>query len=164
MKNKIPIRILKIEANGLHLAIHIHINGKSANMILDTGASKTVFDQEQILHFLTVEKLNENETLSTGLGTNSMQSQEVIIRKIVLGKIVLENYQGFVLDLSHVNQAYEKIGLKPIVGVLGSDILYDYKALIDYSARTLTLQIPKVKKTKKKVVVKKEKLAKKKKR
>jgi hypothetical protein len=46
---------------------------------------------------------------------------------------------AIVLDLSHVNKSYEMIGLKPIDGVIGSDLLMKLKARIDFLAKTLKI-------------------------
>lgn len=155
MKISIPIRLLHIEGDGHHLAVTLHLNGKAANAILDTGASKTVFDKEQITAFLSDETIADNETLSTGLGTTTMQSHIVMIRKMRVGKLKIENYQSVVLDLSHVNATYEQLGLAKIAGVLGSDILEKYKAVIDYGKRKLFLTIPAERKAVKKIAKKK---------
>jgi hypothetical protein len=58
---------------------------------------------------------------------------------MVLGKIEVKNYKTVVIDLSHVNVAYAQLKQKPIDGVLGSDILKRYKAVIDYGKRKLVL-------------------------
>lgn len=159
MAIKIPIRLLNIEGDGFHLQVKIKINGKAANAIIDTGASKTVFDKTRIDHFLKKEKLTEHDRMSTGLGTASMQSHAVELKKLSIGKLDILDYNGVVLDLSHVNQTYVAIGLKPIDAVVGSDVMEKYKAVIDYSKKTLTMSLPvkkKVKKTKKKIVAKKK--------
>jgi predicted aspartyl protease len=157
MAIKIPIRLLNIEGDGFHLQVKIKINGKVANAILDTGASKTVFDKTRLDNFLKKEKVTEHDRMSTGLGTASMQSHVVVLSKMSIGKLDMLDYAGVVLDLSHVNQTYEMIGLKPIDAVVGSDILHQYKAVIDFSKKTLTLNLPAKKKA-----VKKKKAAKKK--
>lgn len=158
MAIKIPIRLLNIEGDGFHLQIKIRINGKAANAIIDTGASKTVFDKTRIDHFLKKEKITEHDRMSTGLGTASMKSHEVILKKFSIGKADMIDYKSVVLDLSHVNQTYSSIGLKPIDGVLGSDVLELYKAVIDYGKKVLILNLPK----KKKVSAVRQKIAKKK--
>jgi len=139
MKTTIPIEIFPIEDDGYHLKIAIAVNGNMANMILDTGASRTVFDETRIAQFIANETIEEHDRLSTGLGTNSMKSKKVVLNKIEIGEIGITNYQAAVLDLSHVNQSYEKVHLTPIDGVLGSDILVDYQALIDYQKKELSL-------------------------
>jgi predicted aspartyl protease len=162
----IPVKLLNIEGDGFHLQVKIKINGKNANAIIDTGASKTVFDKTRINAFLKKETVTEHDRMSTGLGTASMQSHAVMLRKLSIGKLDIPNYNGVVLDLSHVNQTYEMIGLKPIDAVVGSDIMESYKAIINYSKKTLTLSLPVAKKkavkkiAKKKVVAKKKKLRK----
>lgn len=155
MKISIPIRLLQIEGDGHHLAVTLHINGKSANAILDTGASKTVFDKTEIASYLSDETIADNETLSTGLGTTTMQSHIVMVRRLGIGKLKIENYQSVILDLGHVNKTYEQLGLQTIVGVLGSDVLQKYKAVIDYGKRKLFLTVAGNAKTVKKKVAKK---------
>jgi hypothetical protein len=157
---KVPIRTLSIEGDGYHLQLKVKINGKNANCIIDTGASKTVFDAERISRFLKRETVHENERLSTGLGTNSMQSQVVVIERLDLGAFTIYHLPCIMLDLGHVNQTYTSIGLEPIDGVIGSDILHNSQAVIDYGKSLLSLFGPKTgsrktKKTAKKVSVKK---------
>ncbi len=162
MNIKVPIKLLNIEGDGFHLQIKIKINGKAANAIIDTGASKTVFDKTRIEHFLKKEKITEHERLSTGLGTASMQSHVVVLKKLSIGKLDIQDYNGVVLDLSHVNQTYAAIGLKPIDAVLGSDVMEKYKAIIDFPKKYLGLTFGAVKKSSKKKSVKKKIVAKKK--
>ena len=139
MKTTIPIEIFPIEDDGYHLKIAIAVNGKMANMIVDTGASRTVFDATRIAQFVVYETIEEHDRLSTGLGTNTMESKKVVLNKVEIGAVAITNYQAAVLDLSHVNQSYEKLSLAPVDGVLGSDILVDYRALIDYQKKELRL-------------------------
>jgi predicted aspartyl protease len=162
MAIKIPIRLLNIEGDGFHLQVKIKINGKVANAIIDTGASKTVFDKTRINNFLKKETLTEHDRMSTGLGTASMQSHAVMLKKLSIGKLDILDYNGVVLDLSHVNQTYVTIGLKPIDAVVGSDVMEKYKAVIDYSKKTLSMSLPVKVAKKKKGAVKKKVGAKKK--
>ena len=138
MKTHIPIKLLKLE-DGFHLLINARVNGKAVRMLIDTGASKTVFDKERSARFRSAGTLEEHDKLSTGLGTSTMKSHLSLIQKMTLGKIVVENYQTVIIDLSHVNTAYGQLNQKPIDGVLGSDILKKYKTLIDYGKKQLVL-------------------------
>jgi len=141
MKTILPIEIFPIEGDGYHLKITLFINGKPACMILDTGASRTVFDETRVSTFVDEDSIEEQDRLSTGLGTNSMESKQVILDKLKIGEITIKAYGAAVLDLSHVNQSYEKLNIKPIDGVLGGDILYDYNAIIDYEQKELVLSM-----------------------
>ena len=139
MKTIIPIEIFSIEDDGYHLKVEIIVNGKTATMILDTGASRTVFDETRIANFLAIENIEEHDRLSTGLGTSTMVSKKVVIEKLQVGAIEIIDYAAAILDLTHVNQSYEKLGLNSVDGVLGGDILNDYKAVIDYERKELLL-------------------------
>lgn len=136
----LKIKLLNIENDGFHLCIKGKINGKVANLLIDTGASRTVFDVNRMDKFVKVKKLKKNEQLSTGLGTNSMESHVSELKKIDLNGLVINNYHGIFIDLSHVNTSYEGINLKPIDGVIGSDILLKYKAIINYEKMEMTLK------------------------
>lgn len=139
MKTSLPIQIIAIEDDGFHLLTSVSINGKGASMIIDTGASRSVFDENRILPFLGHDKLEEHDRLSSGLGTNTMTSKKVTIDHLKLGNLELKNYDATILDLSHVNASYEKLDLKPVDGILGGDILKDYLAIIDYAGEELVL-------------------------
>ncbi len=141
MKTIIPLAILPIEDDGFHLLLTIKINGKDANLILDTGASKSVFDENRIVNFLGHNNLEDQERLSTGLGTTTMTSKTVMVDKLQFNKLIITNYKATILDLQHVNQSYEKLGIDLIDGILGGDILLDYSATIDYKKKQLTLAI-----------------------
>lgn len=131
-KTTIPIEILNIENDGIHLMTHVYINRKKAVMIIDTGASRTVFDKTRIQRFTGNEEIKKNDKKSTGVGGNDMVSHETMVRSFRLGKLTIKNYTTVLLDLSHVNETYSTLGLPIIDGVLGSDILFDHQAVIDY--------------------------------
>ena len=146
MISVIPFKILNIDNEGFHLLMKLKINGKVANVIVDTGASKTVFDKTRIEKFVKERHFDVHEKMSSSLGTNTMQSQIAFLKKIKIGEVVIENYKAVLLDLSHVNQSYEQIKLAAIDGVLGSDILLKYKAVIDYEKKVVRLKYTKPKK------------------
>lgn len=145
MTTTVPFKILKLDAEGFHLMMKMKINGKTANVIIDTGASKTVLDKTRVEKFVKEKDFKTHDKLSSGLGTNSMESQTTILNKITIGNLEINNYTTVLLDLSHVNGSYEQIGLKPVEGVLGSDILLKYKAVIDYDKKTVKLKFTKSK-------------------
>jgi len=141
----IPFKVLDIAGEGFHLLIKILINKKVAKVIIDTGASKTVFDNQRIKKYVGKKMFEKHDSLSTGLGTSTMTSELVSIKKIKIGELEIVNYKTILLDLSHVNNSYEQIKLKPVDGVLGSDLLLKYIAVIDYEKKILKLKFPKKK-------------------
>lgn len=109
-------------------------------LLVDTGASKTVFDKKRVLHFIDEKDFLPMDKLSTGLGTSSMKTHSTLLKKLQVGEIVMKNFEAIVLDLSHVNISYSKLDLPAIDGVLGSDVLVKYNAVIDYRKKELKLR------------------------
>lgn len=140
MTTKIPLEIIDMQGDGFHLAIKLLVNNKPARFILDTGASRTVFDENRIANFIENAELTPNEQLSTGLGTNDMQSNIVSIDSFVLADLHIYDYQTVAIDMSHINQTYEILDMPLIDGVLGGDILSEFKAVIDYENPVLKLK------------------------
>ncbi|HMT28353.1 MAG TPA: retropepsin-like aspartic protease [Bacteroidia bacterium] len=135
------LRLIKIDKHGCHLAVTGKIKNKNMNLIIDTGASQTVFDKNRIAKFIGHDEFEKVESLSSGLGTNSMESHLVSIPGFSIGDLKFPNEKMMLLDLSHVNETYSIMKMKPIDGVLGGDILKAYKAVIDYEKKTITFRI-----------------------
>ena len=140
MKINVPIRVIKLE-DGFHIFISAKLNGKNATLIVDTGASRSAFDKERVKKFVSEKNIEKHEKLASGIGTNSMKSQMTSIEKFQIGKIELRNYPAVLLDFSHVVTAYRQMGVKPIDGVLGSDILKNFKAVIDYGKKKIIFSV-----------------------
>ena len=139
MQFTIPIRAISVDREGVHLAISGFINGNLANILLDTGASKTVFDRNRVGLFSDSSRLELTEEVSVGLGTDSMEIHDFSIQQLIIGDVVLEEVRLVALDLSHINSVYSELQLAPIDMVLGGDFLNHHKARIDYQNLELIL-------------------------
>ena len=141
MQTRVNIELLPIEDDGFHILMEGKINGKPARLLIDTGASRTVFDLERIRLFLPENHaLEKIDKLSTGLGTNTMESQVVVLEKFRLGRIILENYEAVALNMEHINQSYRMLGYPLIDGVLGGDLLLQLNANIDFTSMKIRLK------------------------
>jgi len=138
-KIKIPLQIIDLHEDGFHPLIDVTLFGKSFTLVLDTGASKTAFDQSILMLENPDAALTQSDRLSTGLGTNSMASSTAIIHDLHIGGLLIEEFEVAVLDLGTINIAYAELGHPKVLGVLGGDILMKYKAVIDYGKRRLVL-------------------------
>jgi len=134
---EIPFQLIPIEGDGYHIMIDGQINGQKANFLVDTGASRTVFDLEGIRKFVPEPDFLENERLSTGLGTNEMPSMVVVIENMGFGDLQIQYYMAIAIDLKHVHLSYQSLGLPAIDGVLGGDLLMQYRCVINYKTRKI---------------------------
>jgi predicted aspartyl protease len=46
--SNIPLELMNIEGDGYHLMIEAEVNEKTVRLLVDTGASKTVFDKTRL--------------------------------------------------------------------------------------------------------------------
>ncbi len=140
IKSVLPIEFIEIELGNYHLFVYVKIGRKKVRLLLDTGASKTAFDSTKILEIEHAQSNEELEMHSVGLGSSKVHTQLKEIKTIKLGEIKLHKTEVAVLDLSHVNIAYNTLGLQSITGVLGSDILVKLKAILDLNKKELKLK------------------------
>jgi predicted aspartyl protease len=138
----IPLQIIDLHDDGYHPLIEVVLFGKAFIMVLDTGASKTAFDQTMLAETIDATSILASDRLSTGLGTNTMQSFTAIISGMQIGSVLVDDFEVAVLDLSTINIAYDQMGHPQVLGVLGGDILMKYRAVIDYGKRVIKLKKP----------------------
>jgi predicted aspartyl protease len=138
---KVPLQLINLQNDGFHLLVEVVVFGHPFNVVLDTGASKTVFDKTSVMVHIADGDLLTSDKLSTGLGTTSMESFIIYLPALYIGKLKIENFEAAVLDLSSISEAYESLQLPPVVGVLGGDILQQYNAIIDYNKLQLKLSV-----------------------
>ncbi|HNO27533.1 MAG TPA: retropepsin-like aspartic protease [Chitinophagales bacterium] len=138
---QIPLILEEIPPKGIHIFIHGKIQRKTVRFLLDTGASKSVIDQDFANRMFPSARRIETEHLTTGLGANIPNAVFLKLRGIKAGKYHLKPITFAVLDLSVVNQAYISAKLEPVVAILGGDILNKYRAVIDYRQRLLQLLV-----------------------
>ena len=137
MRVSAPLQIIDLHSDGFHPLLNIKVYGKTFTVVLDTGASKTAFDKGLLLKANKKALINDSDILSTGLGTNSMQSFTATIHDMRIGRLKIPEFQVAVLDLSTINIAYTQMGHPQVLGVLGGDILMKYQAVIDYGKQTI---------------------------
>ena len=65
MPSYIPIEVIPIEGDGYHLMIEVTANGRPVRMLIDTGASRSVFDKDRVLMFLG-DEMPELRSVSPG--------------------------------------------------------------------------------------------------
>jgi Aspartyl protease len=135
----IPLQIIDLNEEGFHPLVRVTVFGKPFILVLDTGASKTAFDQTMLLLADEYAVVALSDRLSTGLGTNSMASSTATINNLYIDNLLIDEFEVAVLDLSTINIAYRQLGHPEVLGVLGGDILMKYKAVINYGEAVLVL-------------------------
>lgn len=140
-KYAIPLDIIDLHEDGFHPLLNVKVFGKRFKVVLDTGASKTAFDKTMLLDAFAGAVLNISDRLSTGLGTTTMESSTAQITDLHIGRLLIDEFEVAVLDLSTINIAYRQLGHPEVLGVIGGDLLMKYKAVIDYGKGKMFLKV-----------------------
>ena len=136
---EIPIQLLDVEGEGFHIMVKGLIHGKEANFLIDTGASRSVFDPKTISSFIDNLQFEKKEGLTAGVGSSDLESATFRIDVFSLGDMEIYDYEAVALDLENIHEMYEKLGLPHIDGIIGGDLLRRHKAVINYKNKKLRL-------------------------
>ena len=136
---EVPIQLLDIEGEGFHIMVRGMIHDKEASFLIDTGASRSVFDPKTITAFIEDIQFEKKEGLSAGVGSSDLESATFVIDRLGIGALEITDYEGVALDLENIHEMYGKLGLPHIDGIIGGDVLRRYKAVINYRSRKLRL-------------------------
>ena len=120
-----------------HLHLFAKLNGVDGNFILDTGAGGTMIEEKYKNKF----KMQTREGYDTATGAGGqlkIQNSENNIIKI--DDIELREQKLSLMSLAHINNAFERLGLKKVDGIIGADILKSGEAIIDYKNLNLYLK------------------------
>lgn len=140
MRTKIPIKIIELENGNYHLMVCSVFQDKTVGMwIIDTGASKSVFDQGLVQHIAQVDERTE-ELHSAGIGSEPIKSKLSTLKDIYFGKMKISGMDAALLDFTHINALYALAVDQQICGLLGGDFLMKYQAVVDYKRKLLVLR------------------------
>jgi clan AA aspartic protease (TIGR02281 family) len=130
---------LHVNAVG-HFELDAHVNGQPARMLLDTGASHTVFATPSAgrLGLRTAA----TEERAGGVGASDHATETTVVEELRIGAVRLRDVAAWTFDLGHVNRALESRGGTPVDGAVGGDVLRPAEAVIDYARATLFLRPP----------------------
>ncbi len=153
---EIPIELITLEDDSYHLLVPCNVNGCNSFLVIDTGASKTVFDNNFVTRYSAIP--NQEPIKSQGVGEEQITSELVEINQFIVGDthsseaendssanhtqttFTISPFQCVLIDLSVLNNTYQQHCNRIICGLLGSDFLLKYNAIIDYQRKTLHLQ------------------------
>ncbi len=145
-KTKVNLEIIELDPANYHVFIHAKAGRNKIRLLVDTGASKTVVNLG-LISKLPGKWSEIPETESIGLSSQKVNANTFILKSLSFGEIKLSQVEAAALDLSHVNEAYGYIRAEPIHGILGSDILMQLRAVINFGKAELILHPPQKKKT-----------------
>ena len=136
---EVPLQVLDIEGEGFQIMVKGLIHGKEASFLVDTGASRSVFDPKTIATFIDDPAFEKKEGMTAGVGSSDLESATFRMDSLAIGELEIRDYEAVALDLENIHEMYGNLGLPHIDGIIGGDILKRHKAIINYKAKKIRL-------------------------
>ena len=119
-----------------HITVSLQVNGKPCVFLVDTGGGATLIDiSKKDLYQLEPQAIRD---YAAGIGSASPLVRTTGVFGI--NGMEIRNDSLFLMDISYVNAEFKKPRSRRVDGVLGTDFLERYHAIIDYSRLTLYLK------------------------
>ena len=136
---KIKIELQSLGDDGYHIFCKVKINGIKCRALIDTGASKTVVGKQMLKKLKLLKASNPQDNQMTGIQPGELDVSFALIETIAFGKLKFNNIFSGLIDLSHVAKQYKSLKIEPFQIIMGGDILYKGKAVIDYKNKYMKL-------------------------
>ena len=122
-----------------HITATITVNGKPCVFLIDTGGGATLIDKSKKYIF----GLEASKTGDYAAGIGSVSALTKTSATLQMNGYEIEEKDLYLMDISYINSEFKKNHARQVDGVLGTDFLDKYEAVIDYSRCKLFLRIRK---------------------
>jgi len=131
----VPIRVTK----GWNLYVDSKLNGKPAQLMIDTGAFTTLIHRPFVREMRL--PLRNTPYASGAVNLDERGLQLATIRRFAVGSFMVKGKEVGVMDLQGLIHGDLLRGKPPVAGLLGSEFLRRNHAIIDFGTRTLYLKL-----------------------
>jgi len=134
----VPLTLINLQDDGFHLLVEVVVFKEKYFAVLDTGASRSVFDKSLIEQHVS-ETLQVSDEINAATLFTTTTTIQATINQLKIGTLKINNYETVAFDLQSVSETYQQFGHPSIMGIIGGDILMQYKAVINYQKMMLKL-------------------------
>ena len=133
-----PILFFPIPPLGGHFLMNARHLNNHFWLVIDSGASRSVFDVRQIEHFCPGIEIMERGEKSQSIGNESLITFSCLLPDIQLDDYYLIHKEEVALmDLSSINDTYKILGIPTVLGIIGADVLINRKINIDFGKKRI---------------------------
>lgn len=118
-----------------------NINGHEVFLLIDTGSSRNILDERYAhkFHFRVIDLPIPKRGVVIGVTGNRMQARRAYKLKCFVGKQEIKS-EFLTLDLSNVLSSLGMIKGKPIIGMIGTEVLKKYGLILDFSQACIKME------------------------
>jgi predicted aspartyl protease len=131
-------RVRMHESEGYNLYVDGSVNGTKARLMVDTGAFATLLHSRFVIRM----KIPLRQTQFRSVGVNLAQSRVRLanITRFSVGSMDMQSHSVGVINLERLIHGGLLDASPPVAGLLGSEMLQRYHAIIDFGTNSLYLK------------------------
>jgi predicted aspartyl protease len=131
-------RVRMHESEGYNLYVDGSVNGTKARLMVDTGAFATLLHSRFVIRM----KIPMRQTQFRSVGVNLAQSRVRLanITRFSVGSMDMQSHSVGVINLERLIHGGLLDASPPVAGLLGSEMLQRYHAIIDFGTNSLYLK------------------------
>jgi len=123
-----------------HLLVRAQVNGRSAVLLVDSGAPATLIDSRRRSDF-KLAGVGNNPELPTSVLINGVADKLAIVHSLRLGALDIVDIPVVVANVSSPHRVARMLREQQIDGILGVDVLFGTKAVMDCQDQVLILNM-----------------------
>lgn len=121
-----------------HIIVECKINNIKGTFIVDTGASNSCLNFKLARKFkIKYEKSKEKASSASSKINETYYSKNNILK---IGNCQKIDFEIVLFDMTFINNSIKEKYLKEVDGIIGSDILNEFNACINYKRKEILLQ------------------------
>jgi predicted aspartyl protease len=131
-------RVRMHESEGYNLYVDGSVNGTKARLMVDTGAFATLLHSRFVIRM----KIPMRQTQFRSVGVNLARSRVRLatINRLSVGSMNMQSHPVGVINLERLIHGGMLDASPPVAGLLGSEMLQRYHAIIDFGTNSLYLK------------------------
>jgi predicted aspartyl protease len=131
-------RVRMRESDGYNLYVNGSVNGTKARLMVDTGAFATLLHSQFVLDMKI--PLHQTKITSVGINLSPSRVHLATISRLSIGSMDLQSHRVGVINLERLIYGGPLRASPPVAGLLGSEMLQRYHAIIDFGTNSLYLK------------------------
>ena len=120
---KIKLKVFKLDGGGRHIAVKAQINGHSAVLLVDTGASNSIFDSGHIAFAETILNKVDSDGNSSGFNSEISNLFQGEVAELKISRYKENKVKVIFTSMDHINALYKSLRFPVIAGIIGCDWL-----------------------------------------
>src|SRR5436190_818835 len=131
-------RVRMHESEGYNLYVDGKVNGTKARLMVDTGAFATILHSQFVLGMKI--PLRQTKFMSSGINLSPSRVHVATITRLSVGSMDMQSHRVGVINLERLIYGSSLQASPPVAGLLGSEMLQRYHAIIDFGTKSLYLK------------------------